>query len=756
MLLEARMLLREMVEYQHTQINLYPRDPEFDKLMSLIAVLPDDGEERDWIADISELKKELAAKARTKRELERELQKLEAKISLLIQNRTSIQEIDRNLKKKLKKAIATKVPPKELFFNDKKKMEGYANLFYLLQTEPKYLAKLAYVAAPEKVEAFMKTMLSVLYGEAFSPREEYLILEMFKMCILTEARNVKSPMEIAQGQSVISKMILTYNKRRQGTTYLKETFTPIIKNILEKDIDLSQTDRKMVVMKLTAEHAAAASSSPAKKGDKKKKEKEKEKEPTGVPPEVEKKADEIVRSRTEELTKICTQIVNVFKSTVDKIPYGLRLLCKQIYTVCSEVFPKFDKDEFWKVIGYFLSYRFINLIITQPEDFEFSGNIPPASRKNLALIAKVLQQAFNLHDPKREENQIMRDWYLNIKPIILEIFQKLIAVPEPEEYLQVNKYIELTSRTRPVILITPQEIVQTHQMLVQHLDQITTGGDDPLKLVLKDLGPVPEYNEEGEQNPIQLTLESKFKTSLEDISPEGQLYEETKEIIIKVFKKIPMQMKPPYTLMSILKQGEEYAKKQNIEPLKKNVKLALENIAKLEKAKMVSAADDYASLLKDIGREVANRAERILSQKREVERLKAAIKKIVTEIEAIKSQIADYERYLQGCRENASKKAREKKTVKFSHKELTKIKIILESKYPEEEQAKIKFFWSMPSLGKFQIEAKSEGRSLHRADLDLEDLLERKDKGEFELEFGDKIIFHVPNLILLLNKSFLS
>jgi hypothetical protein len=42
----------------------------------------------------------------------------------------------------------------------------------------------------------------------------------------------------------------------------------------------------------------------------------------------------------------------------------------------------------------------------------------------------------------------MRDWYLNIKPVILEIFQKLIAVPEPEEYLQVNKYIELTSRTR--------------------------------------------------------------------------------------------------------------------------------------------------------------------------------------------------------------------------------------------------------------------------------------------------------------------
>lgn len=94
--------------------------------------------------DIAELKQRLAQEARTNRGLEKELQKLESKISLLIHNRTSIQEIDRNLKKQLKKqaALAAKnTVSKEVFTNDKKKMEGYANLFYVLQTEPKYLAK---------------------------------------------------------------------------------------------------------------------------------------------------------------------------------------------------------------------------------------------------------------------------------------------------------------------------------------------------------------------------------------------------------------------------------------------------------------------------------------------------------------------------------------------------------------------------------------------------------------------------------------
>jgi len=273
--LAARMLLREMVDYKVQHVGLYPRDPEFDKLMSLIAVLPDEGEERDWVSDINELKKQLAKIARENRGLEKELQKLESKISLLIANRTSIQEIDRNLKKKLKKAAGQKVPVKEVFVNDKKKMEGYANLFYLLQTEPKYLAKLAFLVQSEKIAPFMETMLGTLYGDVFSPREEYLILELFKQCISTEIHNVKNPSEFTQSSSVIATMIVTYNKRRQGVEYLKTTYSTLIKNVISMDDVLSELDPKVVASKLDPQmignnNTAGSSPKPTdkKKGDK--------------------------------------------------------------------------------------------------------------------------------------------------------------------------------------------------------------------------------------------------------------------------------------------------------------------------------------------------------------------------------------------------------------------------------------------------------------------------------------------------------
>jgi regulator of replication initiation timing len=44
-----------------------------------------------WTSDIQELKKQLAKEIRKNYALERELQRLEKKIALLIQNRTSIQ-----------------------------------------------------------------------------------------------------------------------------------------------------------------------------------------------------------------------------------------------------------------------------------------------------------------------------------------------------------------------------------------------------------------------------------------------------------------------------------------------------------------------------------------------------------------------------------------------------------------------------------------------------------------------------------------
>jgi len=57
-------------------------------------------------------------------------------------------------------------------------------MFYLLQTEPRYLAKCVYLIQPEEMDSFLETTILTLYGDAFSPREEFLILRLFQVNIM--------------------------------------------------------------------------------------------------------------------------------------------------------------------------------------------------------------------------------------------------------------------------------------------------------------------------------------------------------------------------------------------------------------------------------------------------------------------------------------------------------------------------------------------------------------------------------------------
>jgi hypothetical protein len=92
------------------------------------------------------------------------------------------------------------------------------------------------LARSDNDRSFLDTLLLSLYGDAFSPREEYLILQLFKLAITNEIVKIKSgPIEFTQSESVVPQMIITYNKRKQGVEYLKNTFGSLIKEINAKD-----------------------------------------------------------------------------------------------------------------------------------------------------------------------------------------------------------------------------------------------------------------------------------------------------------------------------------------------------------------------------------------------------------------------------------------------------------------------------------------------------------------------------------------
>jgi hypothetical protein len=94
-------------------------------------------------------------------------------------------------------------------------------------------------------------------------------------------------------------------------------------------------------------------------------------------------------SRVQQLQAVCQQFFEQITSSLSSVPYGLRLICKQLNTLCQERFPKAPKEDIYKVLGYVVYYRFMNPYITQPDSFENTNQeLTLTVRKNLIIVSE--------------------------------------------------------------------------------------------------------------------------------------------------------------------------------------------------------------------------------------------------------------------------------------------------------------------------------------------------------------------------------
>lgn len=59
-------------------------------------------------------------------------------------------------------------------------------------------------------------VILTLFGYAFSPREEFLILSLFNLAVGQELKAVQNVGDLISMDSVVPKMVITYNRRKQG------------------------------------------------------------------------------------------------------------------------------------------------------------------------------------------------------------------------------------------------------------------------------------------------------------------------------------------------------------------------------------------------------------------------------------------------------------------------------------------------------------------------------------------------------------
>ncbi|XP_074787524.1 ras GTPase-activating-like protein IQGAP2 isoform X4 [Athene noctua] len=772
--------------------------------------------------EVTRLREEVVTKIRSNQQLEKDLNLMDIKIGLLVKNRITLQDVvlhNKKLNKKSKSQLEEMVMVdkqgiKGLSKERRKKLEAYQHLFYLLQTNPTYLAKLIFQMPQNKSTKFMDTVIFTLYNYASNQREEYLLLKLFKTALEEEIHSkVDQIQDIVTGNPTVIKMVVSFNRSARGQNTLRQLLAPVVKEIMEDKsliINTSPVDvYKSWVNQLEMQTGEAS------------------KLPYDVTTEQALTHTEVVsklESSIQSLRAVTDKVLVSIFSSLNMMPYGMRYIAKVLKSSLHEKFPDATEDELLKIVGNLLYYRYMNPAIVAPDGFDIidmtaGGQIHPDQRRNLGCVAKVLQHAASnkLFEGESEHLSSMNAYLSLTYQKFRNFFQAACDVPEPEEKFNIDEYSDMVTLSKPVIYISIEEIINTHSLLLEHQDAIATEPNDLLNELLEGLGPVPDVESflgEGAVDPndpnrestlnqlakteISLSLTSKYELREGEDQDLKSLMIKTKRLIVDVIR-----TQPGDTLLEILEtpataqQESEHLKvvekraildsktpekMKHSQPIFEDGQLPIEqkkrkiqrNLRTLEQAGLVSSTTKYQEIINEIAKDIRNQRRYRHHRKAELVKLQQTLNALNSKTAFYEEQINYYNTYIKTCLDNLTRK-NSRRSIKLDGKEevkgskklkQTSLKytaarlhekgVILEIEDLQINQFKNVLFDITPGeeVGDFEIKAKFLGVEMEKVQLHFQDLLQMQYEGVAVMKMFDKAKVNVNLLIFLLNKKF--
>uniref|UniRef100_A0A8C4UZG7 IQ motif containing GTPase activating protein 2 n=1 Tax=Falco tinnunculus TaxID=100819 RepID=A0A8C4UZG7_FALTI len=772
--------------------------------------------------EVTRLREEVVTKIRSNQQLEKDLNLMDIKIGLLVKNRITLQDVVLHSKKLNKKSksqleemvMVDKQGIKGLSKERRKKLEAYQHLFYLLQTNPTYLAKLIFQMPQNRSTKFMDTVIFTLYNYASNQREEYLLLKLFKTALEEEINSkVDQIQDIVTGNPTVIKMVVSFNRGARGQNTLRQLLAPVVKEIMEDKslvINTSPVDvYKSWVNQLEMQTGEAS------------------KLPYDVTTEQALTHTEVVNkleSSIQSLRAVTDKVLTSIFFSLNMMPYGMRYIAKVLKSSLHEKFPDATEDELLKIVGNLLYYRYMNPAIVAPDGFDIidmtaGGQIHSDQRRNLGCVAKVLQHAASnkLFEGESEHLSSMNTYLSQTYQKFRNFFQAACDVPEPEEKFNIDEYSDMVTLSKPVIYISIEEIINTHSLLLEHQDAIATEPNDLLNELLEGLGPVPDVESflgEGAVDPndpnrestlnqlakteISLSLTSKYELREGEDQDLKNLMIKTKRLIVDVIR-----TQPGDTLLEILetpataqqeskhsklaekrailnsKTPEKIKHSQSIFedgqlPIEQKKRKIQRNLRTLEQAGLVSSATKYQEIINEIAKDIRNQRRYRHHRKAELVKLQQTLNALNSKTAFYEEQINYYNTYIKTCLDNLTRKNSwrsikldgkeevkgSKKTkqasLKYTAARLHEKGVILEIEGLQTKQFKNVMFDITPGeeVGDFEIKAKFLGVEMENVQLHFQDLLQMQYEGVAVMKMFDKAKVNVNLLIFLLNKKF--
>jgi Ras GTPase-activating-like protein IQGAP2/3 len=666
------------------------KNPPVNTVKNFVHLLNDSDFDFNEEIEFERLRKTVVQQVRQNEMAEQYIDQLDIKIALLVKNKITLDEVVKhqknfgghsgNLLVNTSMASGNQFDLKALNKNSRKKLESYQQLFFTLQTQPQYLARLfkriREQGTAEKDCKRIETLMMGLFGYAQKRREEYYLLKLIARSVKEEVDGVTSIQEYLRGNFFWSKLLANYTRSPRDRKFLRELLGPLIHANIIEDATLDLESDPMQIYRSAINNEELRTGRPSQR-------------PLDIPREMAIKDPEtrdMFIDHLRDLREISDQFLLALEGLLNRMPYGIRFMCQQMFGSLCDHFPREPQQKLLQIAGNWLWRFYLQPALTAPESMGVvEKQLTPLQKRNLGEVAKVLGQVASgkLFGGDNIYLQPLNAYVGDAIKRIGLIFSNIISVADAESTFDIDEFNDLYARTKPTLYIKMADIFSIHSLISADLPYICPNRDDMLREIVQELGSAK--NNETEMLGVASTeIQMMLNPKLHDIEdPEAEvkaLFMETKRCILYIIR---VQSGP--NLMEILVRPitreddqkwhallrEEFAegsrtrgaysdantlvdiKSMSYKELKRT---ALENIMRLEQFGRISRQNYYQDILNAIALDIRTKSRRRVQRQRELEGVRLTLGNLNEKAEWLESQRKSYDNYIEQAMMTLQKK----------------------------------------------------------------------------------------------------
>lgn len=603
--------------------------------------------------------------------LEEHLNQLDVKISLLMKNKITIDELVRHKSKHMmskEKTVSIAKDPIPTGF------EKYGKLFHLLQTKPQYLCRLFEVIdqnnleydldVDDNIESIVMKAFSI--SDKFSQREEFLLMKLVICSYKGKLDRISSLEEFkrttkADGSvkyllnfgSVWELVLNSFNNLAGQRVLLRKVFANRVLTLIEND-DLDLECQPRIIYERLILQEEKSTNQPSKKIPAL----EVSHQDAIEDPETRHKFVENLSS----LREVANEFLLLIESNINAFPLHMRCLCQELYRSLSERFPNESERFYLSCVGkVFMKNYFLPLLLT-PENYgiQISNSLVPKPenkkvRGNLIQLAKVLFQMCSMRafGTSNLYLQPLNPFIEQSVEPVRRVLNKLIDVGSIDTSYGMNaEYDDIVSVTKATLSIKGHDLSNWEKILQSEIQVISPLKSDSMAICVESLkGPkrfqdddtvsfalssVIEDQNQNEINTKLKTLYLQVKRGIVYIMQTQLNGEDLLDLLIakispedeKTFQAIVRDVsKPTAAYNDALAKDDAFnnMEKMTFHRLKK---LTLEKVLELESHGEITRTNCFQDILNEIAHDIKNKHQTRVSRSHQLSVINSSLDRL--------------------------------------------------------------------------------------------------------------------------------